>query len=385
MTAAPICFLEQCLHHAATLGVDHVIFVVGDTIGLTGGVLIEYDAPIRESYNKCVDKIYEDGLKWVYDEAVPVPESEIKAAIGKARVKMDYYSFMKSVYVWREMLKPGNLPLPPAIRIIPMQSQYWNDSKYGSDVKTQAAEMHRAVLPVESRQAKTVDRMAMLIFSDVHSLAKLFSAKADLSYYPDLRHYRDAGDHRYSMEKVLIESRKTFLSMMEVNQECLLDNASTALITDNASRLTRNQPVKNVDILQYTGYTPKSKSTIRKRYHDAYSVDDEPAKRFKNCSGHPVERVAVLSLKKKGTGAKGTCIGCEAQTNWWCVGCHTWACHDKSYPALGEPNFIRDLRDYWSFIRGKREKVRGNVVAKYTCFMHSHPKFLSCLPCSSSN
>lgn len=49
----------QCLHHAATLGVDFVIFVTGDTIGLTSGILIEYDEQLRSSYNKCIDDIYE--------------------------------------------------------------------------------------------------------------------------------------------------------------------------------------------------------------------------------------------------------------------------------------------------------------------------------------
>eukprot|EP00562_Extubocellulus_spinifer_P001033 CAMPEP_0178488594 /NCGR_PEP_ID=MMETSP0696-20121128/9940_1 /TAXON_ID=265572 /ORGANISM="Extubocellulus spinifer, Strain CCMP396" /LENGTH=1177 /DNA_ID=CAMNT_0020116367 /DNA_START=521 /DNA_END=4055 /DNA_ORIENTATION=+ len=295
----------QCLHHAATLGVDHVIFVVGDTVGLTGGVLIEYDAPLRQSYNKCVDDIYETGLKWAYDTSVPIPTEEIKAAVGKARVKMDYCSFMKSVYVWQEMLQPSNLPLPPAIRIIPMQSQYWNDSKYGSDVKTQAAEDHRAILPVESRQAKVFDRMMMLILSDVHSLAKLFSAKQDLSSYPDLQHYRDAGDHRYSMEQVLIDSRKALLAMMSGrNMDVESNTGDVSFGTSNESRITRNQAVKNVDMLRYTGTTPKQKNKVLKRYRDSYSDDDECAKRFKECIGRPIERVGVnLNNRASGEGA----------------------------------------------------------------------------------
>jgi hypothetical protein len=258
---------------------------------------------------------------------------------------------------------------------------YWNDSKYGSDVKTQAAEDHRAVLPVESRQAKVLDRMMMLILSDVHSLAKLFSAKQDLSSYPDLQHYRDAGDHRCSMEQVLIDSRKALLAMMMGrDMEVESDSGGVSFGTSNESRITRNQAVKNVDMLRYTGTTPKQKKKVLKRYRDSHSDDDECAKRFKECTGRPIERVGVTNLKKKASGARGSCVGCSARTNWWCAECHTWVCHDKSYPANGEPNFIRDIKDYWSYVSGTRVRVKGHVVAKYTCFMHFHPKFL-CMPC----
>lgn len=136
-----------------------------------------------------MDQIYEHGLKWVHNLTVPVPEDEIKAGLRKARVRIYFRSFMKLIYLWREMNKPENLPLPPAIRIIPMQRQYWNDSKYGSDVKTQIREGHRAILLFHQRQSKVFDSMLMLIFSDVHSLAKLFSSRDDLSFYPDLRHF----------------------------------------------------------------------------------------------------------------------------------------------------------------------------------------------------
>ena len=381
----------QCLHHAATLGVDYVVFVTGDTIGLTSGVLIEYDEQIRSSYNKCIDDIYEEALKWAYDSSVPVPEEEIKAAVGKARVKIDYHSFMKSVYVWKEMTKPENLPLPPAIRIIPMQCQYWNYSKHGSDQKTQAAEGHRAVLPFDSRQSKVIDRMLMLILSDIHSLAKLTTAKKDLSFYSSLQGYREAGSQRYSLEKVLIEARLALLAMIKDEEGGVIEEdaaAIAALVSDDDEASPDSPQVTKVDVLKYCGTTPKR--DVKRRYDDPRDVNDEAVIRFKACRGIPIYRVAV-DLKHRGPGARGSRMLCKADTNWWCAGCHTWVCHgggsgsDES--ANGDSprarSFIRDVKECIARVAGRTKKRRVVVTAAHSCFVRSHPNFLECVPCAS--
>jgi hypothetical protein len=48
----------QCAHHVSTLSVNYVLFVTGDCVSITSGVLIHYDNEFLSLYEKCVDDIY---------------------------------------------------------------------------------------------------------------------------------------------------------------------------------------------------------------------------------------------------------------------------------------------------------------------------------------
>ena len=103
----------QCAHHASTLSVNYVLFVTGDRVSITGGVLIHYDNEFLLLYEKCVDDIYESALKCFYEAESEdeMPIDEIKAAVSKASVPLDFETFMKHFYMWKEMTKDENLPL----------------------------------------------------------------------------------------------------------------------------------------------------------------------------------------------------------------------------------------------------------------------------------
>jgi hypothetical protein len=88
------------------------LFVTGDRLSFTCGVLIHFDNFFLASYEKCIDDIYESALKWAY-------EAECEEAMP----------FMKHFYLWKEMTKEENLPLPPCERILPMQDAFWNGTK----------------------------------------------------------------------------------------------------------------------------------------------------------------------------------------------------------------------------------------------------------------
>ena len=66
--------------------------------------------------------------------------------------------------------------LPPCERILPKQDAFWNVTKHGSDVKTQACQSMSVPLPVDAPGAKAYDRMQMNIFADVHKGAQMFQA-----------------------------------------------------------------------------------------------------------------------------------------------------------------------------------------------------------------
>jgi hypothetical protein len=111
----------QCAHHASTLSVNYVLFVTGDHVSITVGVLIHYDNEFLLLYEKCVDDIYDSALKCFYEAESEdeMPVDEIKAAVSKASVPLDFETFMKHFYMWKKMMKDGNLPLPTCEWILP--------------------------------------------------------------------------------------------------------------------------------------------------------------------------------------------------------------------------------------------------------------------------
>lgn len=234
------------------------------------------------------------------------------------------------------------------------------------------------MLPYDSRQSKVVDRMLMLILSDIHSLAKLTSAKKDLSFYSSLQGYRDAGSQRYSLEKVLIDIRLALLAMIAQEGGFEEDADSPVAVSDDeASVLTPASPqVLSVDVLRCYGTTPRR--NVKRRYEDLRNVDDEAALRFKACRGIPIYRVSE-DLNHRKTGARGACMLCKAVTNWWCAGCHSWVCHgggsdvDEAAVSSTSPRirrFIRDVKEYVASIGGRRKKRKAVVTAVHTLALH---------------
>ncbi len=63
-----------------------------------------------------------------------MPLDELNGAVSKASVPLDSETLMKHFYMWKEMTKNENLPLPPCERILPMQDAFWNKTKHGSDM-----------------------------------------------------------------------------------------------------------------------------------------------------------------------------------------------------------------------------------------------------------
>jgi hypothetical protein len=119
---------------------------------ITGGVLIHFDNEFLLCYEKCIDDIYESALKWAYEAESEdnIPIDEIKAAIAKASVSLDFETFMKHFYLWKELTRDKNLPLPSCEWILPMQDAFGNVTKHGLDVKTQACQSMSATIPHQS-------------------------------------------------------------------------------------------------------------------------------------------------------------------------------------------------------------------------------------------
>lgn len=205
----------QNAHHASTLSLNHVLFVTGDRISMTGGVLIHYDNDFLSSYNKCIDDIYESGLKWAYEaeSEEEMPIEELRAAVAIASVPLDFDTLMKHFYFWKELTRDENLPLPPCERILPMQDALWNVTKHGSDVKTQACQSMSTNLPVDTPGAKAFDRMQMNMFADIHKGSQMFLVQENLAAYSNLERFRNEASRELTFRKCMIKMSKIFLSV----------------------------------------------------------------------------------------------------------------------------------------------------------------------------
>ena len=98
--------------------------------------------------------------------------------------KSDWYGYYESTEeddvagleeVWKVFTKIENLPLPPILRILPMHHSFWNVTKHGSDVKTSLIQKFKNDIPNNNLGAKAIDRMLMIIFSEVHRGTLMFT------------------------------------------------------------------------------------------------------------------------------------------------------------------------------------------------------------------
>ena len=130
--------------------------------------MIEYDTNFMNQFDICVKELYDSALKWAYEDTVIIPTDMISSGIEKCRVSLDLNSFMKTFYLWKNMTKKENLPLPPSKRILPIHHSCWNCTKHGSDRKTQCAQSVSTLIPNNNLGAKAFDRMLIILFSETH-------------------------------------------------------------------------------------------------------------------------------------------------------------------------------------------------------------------------
>lgn len=115
------------------------------------------------------------------------------------------------------------------------------------------------------------------------------------------------------------------------------------------------------------------KQNILKQFRDPETVNNRKmAKRFKTCSGCPIQCVGEADGELKSAGRQGACILCGQKMNWYCAGgCRARLCHDVSQLSAEGPAYFRDTNTY-SAKGGKK----GHITGRMTCFMACHPWFL---------
>jgi hypothetical protein len=117
-----------------------------------------------------------------------MPINEIKVAVLKASVSLDFEMFMKHFYMCKEMTKDVNLPLPPTKQILLTQDALWNVTKHGSDTKTGLSAFEDTYSSRQSGSKSIHNSMQMNVLGDIHKGTQMFLLNKDLSIYDDLEH-----------------------------------------------------------------------------------------------------------------------------------------------------------------------------------------------------
>ena len=121
-------------------------------------------------------------------------------------------------------------------------------------------------------------------------------------------------------------------------------------------------------VARETGLSPKRQHLRNLQDPSRRQHHDRPAKRFKHCPGVFVERTTENG-ESEGPGAAARCIDCKAVTNWYCVGCRNWVCHDRM-----RKDGAQLFQDSFSY-KGKGNKEL-KITGVYSCAMNTHPQFL---------
>jgi hypothetical protein len=63
------------------------LLLVGNTIDIISGVLVQFDDEILSSYGSCMKNIEESALSWAYDLTIPFPKNEVTEASPPRRTE----------------------------------------------------------------------------------------------------------------------------------------------------------------------------------------------------------------------------------------------------------------------------------------------------------
>ena len=133
-------YRAQVLHHCATLGMNHVAFVVGTGGSMVEGniiytCLVEFSESLRHSYTYCLDCVRVSVFSWVGLDASHVPK-EYDDLLRNSHAS-DLYSFVSyynlSKAIRKEVLKRGS-PISPCRMIGLTPAVFWNNLEGGVDV-----------------------------------------------------------------------------------------------------------------------------------------------------------------------------------------------------------------------------------------------------------
>jgi len=306
-----------------------------------------------------VEEICKEALQWAYDPSVRMPVKTITSGIEKVRVPLDFPAFMKSFYFWKMLTKKENLPLPPMKRILPMHHSFWNVTKHGSDVKTKYIQSMKTTIPNNNLGAKAFDRMQMIIFSEMHRGSVIYMEGKNKNRLNSCK----------SLENFRMRTKKQMTFRQALNS---INN----IIRDKIENIAHERQLEDDVLISSIGAESKlttcfAKETCQSPKQDVFNrlksdttLNIDIVNRFKYCEGKPMFRVSDEDKGHTGPRARGVCIVCKKRTNWYCILCRNWACHNKSDLTIKH------------IIDANTDSTGHRITAVNSCFVHCHPNYL---------
>ena len=244
------------------------------------------------------------------------------------------------------------------IRILPIHHSFWNLTKHGSDVKTQYAQSRKSIIPNNDLGAKAFDRMQMIVFTEIHrgSIMHMEGHDDRLKSCKSLENFRMRMRKRMTFRHALNKINNVIrdkINKIECKQE-LQDDVAIPNIGADFELVNC--------ITKETCHSPKQHHF--ERLKSDITLHADILNRFKNCEGKPIFRVSDVDKSNVGTRARGMCIVCKKRTNWYCMLCRNWACHNKSEAAV---KHIVDVNI---------DSMGHRITAVKSCFIECHPNYL---------
>ena len=141
-----------------------------------------------------------------------------------------------------------------------------------------------------------------------------------------------------------------------------IEHSSQMQFQSNTSHSLRSDAEYTNSIARETCLSPKQDTLENLMSNTALHSD--VINRFKFCKGKPVCRVSDVDYTRSGSHAKGSCIVCKKRTNWYCILCRNFACHDTTDSSI---KYITDAN---------KCKKGNHIAAVKSCFIHCHPNYL---------
>jgi len=334
--------LIQIIHHATMYEVKFVLLLIGNWDGvIEAGIWVEFDLPTQQDYLNVLQDLYLSTLQWIYEPkatAVKCPSDSELLRMFKEMKGMDVTmeSFQRHVALFKVANKM-DLPIPPCARIIPVHHAVWNPGKHVSDTKTKMIDSLDYDVPSNARtgQSEATARMLLYDVCQIHSLLQVLSTKS-LNNYSSLQSCRQAANQRRSFKDTMIDC-------IEILRAKVRDESSKPPLPDpvvamhhgletprRRPRRQRDKSILEVDFIEITGNTPRTKSS--RRQHQEGLLCAEATRRvlhrMQKCPGIPMYRLSHENPGNlKAPGARSSCAVCGKDTHWWCAGCHIHACY----------------------------------------------------------
>lgn len=369
----------QILQHAFVYNLEAVVLAISDNqSSLIRSTIVDFSTELKTKFGNVLEKLMEVTLKWAYPPPLPpTPTGRSRRTPSLLQIPAEVFEASKNVNTIngpQTLQGTANLwhainslkkPFPSFVRLLPAIYAYWNVVKGGSDTMTKLMDDCLVRVPKThlNAQSVAVTRLIQIVVVLLHRLYQVFTAKKDITFYPDLLRYRKAASNRLTYHDSLLLIDKVFKKeinkLKEQNQDTATTNSAPTLTRQPTTPQRRRNPSRQlVDgvLPQPASFAASLPTTTPKKITKMVKSGKAPPEveaMIRDCTGRPVKEYPVKYTR---------CSLCGSQTAHYCLGCKRSLCFERK--ALKENT--KPLELYVHCVRGKQKTFIK------TCYHKAH-------------